>query len=296
MAEILRQKKSEDKVRIHAAEYLSKEAIGSSSVIYFLAGYALRGDSKAIKPLGTALSKEYPDKRIITVSARPKKAIVSYDEEVAALQRDIISREIKHVTIVGYSESTTKAVSLAHDLAANSEIRVDSLVLAAPLGITEVQRPAGKLIRSMFCHIPLTTVQEIIRDPKEWRSFFHAFSTSIGVFKGIGEEFAIQGRRYPSQVRRDIYTMSKQNQSISDGIIDSIPTLIMAADNDNIVPYEHVLNAVQGRRQTRVVAIANGSHGFPFIQPKRFVQRMAGELSEMQQWHSHSPSGVNAGR
>lgn len=263
-------------------EYSLKEGVSSESALLFLPGWAMRGDSKALKAIGKHMASVMPDSRIYTLATRPHADNVSPDEEVQEVCKFIESKGIKHVTLMGYSEGATRAISAAAQLQQDSQVQVDGLVLFSAMGITSFENAhvSSALAKAIFLNIPANTMNTIRKNPREWRAFFRGIQTAGGVLWGALEEVGVQ--KALSSFRRDNTEAGKRNPAAE---VITAPVVVVAGAHDTVVRRDRItdVQTIFPKSSHAVLLTAEkfDSHGLPFLQPEKAIRASLHVLSRM---------------
>ncbi len=261
-------------VRVFFQEYPLEKAAKSTHATVFLPGWAMRGDSAALRETGREMSRARPHSRNFTLSTRPLSDSVPAAKEVEAISDFIKEQGITQVTLMGYSEGATRAISVAAELQKDSQVSVDGLVLISPMGLTPFERTEAftSLMKAAGWYIPVNTLLHIAKKPQEWKSFFRGLRAAGGVLKGALEEVSLQKLRYPSTLRREIREVSKQNPFV-DSL--SVPVVVVGGEVDNVVRREVLQRSRKHFQLAPTVFLSArklGNHGLPFVRPEAVVR------------------------
>lgn len=236
----------------------------SHEAVIFFPGWAMRGDSWALFPLGQAMKRAYPESRVFTISTRPLHSNASHEDEMQRISEFLQRRNISKVTLVGYSEGARRALFAARTLPEN--IHVEQTVLAAPLGLTQTPHLTGRLLRAMAFDIPFETLRSI-RSPKDGLSLFYGFLAAAGIVNGTVQEVGnLNPIRYLRRLHAEVKEMSQGNQNAPSA-------RIVLGRRDTVVRLSEVGSALPTDMKPIIIERFS-SHGMPLVHPNGFVDRV----------------------
>ncbi|HXS14936.1 MAG TPA: hypothetical protein VN711_02320 [Candidatus Saccharimonadales bacterium] len=247
----------------------------------FLAGWAMRGDSGAFRRIGQEIRAMRPDDRVFTLATRSGRK-GRFADKTHSLTEFLAEEGVREVTLMGYSEGATKAISAAMEIQ-NAGMVIDGIVLSSPLGLHDRKFLTPSLLGAMFFAIPVDTVGHILKHPKDWRAFFSALVAGLAVFRGVGEEVLDQKRKYIPQLRRDVREMSQKNPE-RDAL--DVLVVVIAGEKDTVARRNSLQKSVDEMRENgapikMLTAEKLSSHGLPFLRPRTFVRSALGSLDRM---------------
>lgn len=232
--------------------------------VIFFPGWAMRGDSWALLPLGRAIRRECQDKRVFTISTRPLHRNASHEDEPQRIREFLRNQDINTVTLVGYSEGARRAMSAATMLPTNG-ISVEHVILAAPLGLSQTPHVTGRLLRAMAFDIPFDTLRGVIRSRKDGLALWYGFWAAAGIVNGTFQEIvSLNPIRYLRRLHSEVKEMSQASQNISSA-------RIVLGRRDTVVRLGEVSRTLSNGLEP-VIMERFSSHGMPLINPREFVQ------------------------
>lgn len=269
------------KVSLTYKDYSRADVGNAESATIFLSGWSMKGNSRSLRYIGRELQKMRPSEKVMTLACKSLSKSERIRHEASAISEFLLDKGIKELTLIGYSEGATKAISTAGLLVSkNPEINLKGLILSSPLGVSQTQNITPRLIHAMAFAIPFDTITQIKHNPKDWKVFFYAFCAGIAVISGIMGEILKQNIQYLPNLKKDIDEISRRNNDIEK---ISSPIVIVTGTRDNVVKKEEIRGDInEAIKNGLPVFVLNSekfsNHGLPFLRPKTFVRASLGML------------------
>lgn len=261
----------ENRITLHAAEYIPKEITDQERLIVFIPGWSMEGKTRALRHLGKSFARKSGSKVLTISSTFTHLHPNSLDQQVRSIEEEIAAKGVKKVTLVGYSEGAAKTLKLAADLEQKRRNHpdipeVEGVVLLSPLGIAEHRhgKLAADLAKAGFFHIPKETIKEIAQNPREWKKFPEAASAAIAIFKTMGKRIIRRGPRgYIRHIQQELVNMANP---IPEAQHVQAPIIIMLGRKDTVIPFTKAMREIQRElpKATIVTLDKFSHHGMPF--------------------------------